>query len=76
MNAPVKVPDALKEAIQRLTDDPRFNGKVVAAKAKVDPKTINNIMRKGSASERTIRKIQEMVQLSQPSRPEAKTMTV
>ena len=67
MNAPITVPDTLKAAIQRLTDDPRFGGGVVAAAAKVDRKTINNIMRKGSASERTIRKIREMVELSQKS---------
>lgn len=76
MNAPFPVPKDLKDAIQRLTDDPRFNGKVVAAKAKVDVKTINNIMRNGSASARTIRKIQEMVQLSQHSQLESKTATM
>lgn len=67
MNAPVEVPDPLKEAIKRLTDDPRYGGGVVAAEANVDRKTINNIMRKGTASERTIRKVQQMVELSQNS---------
>jgi hypothetical protein len=73
MNAPVTIPDPMKEALQRLTDDPRYGCKVTAAKAGVDRKTINNIMRHGTASERTIRKIQSFVQLSPHSPSEFTT---
>ena len=70
----MNAPQSLKDALQKLTDDPKLGCKVVAAQAGVDRKTLYNIMRNGIVSDRTIRKIQEKFSIS-PNSPQKEATT-